>query len=193
MKAILDQDVIVSVSPTGPGIDIGALPAGVGLERLRWGGEVVVDLADLSAIYVDVRFGLHCVSVAGSQLVTMTYADRKNLVMDGGAIRVKTASELAIEEIRDSNGMLKTRLRSALTQEIGDIPDNIADVNKLIFIILESIVGGSADATSFLNELLLILRETYDYTDAKSTLLSNAPILQDELSTYYGAMQPEIP
>lgn len=193
MKAILDQDRIISVSSTGSGVEIGPLPVGVGLERLRWNGKAVIDLINLSDIYVDTRLELHCIEVTGSQLIKMTYGDRKNLAIEDGVIRLKTAEEIAVGLIQAGNSMLKTRLRSSLKGKIGDTPDNVADLNKLVYVILESMVGGSADATAFLGELLLILRETYSYAGSKDTLLANAPILQDEMSTYYGSIQPELP
>ena len=100
MRAIVDRDVIVRITQRG-NTDIGRIPKGVGLERLRWDGSKVVDLADLTEMWVEEQNGafiLHAVKVPGSQLVQMTYADRKRLTKDpDGTIRVKTDAELQAE------------------------------------------------------------------------------------------------
>lgn len=99
MKAILKNDIIIHVTERGD-TEIGKLPKGVGLERLRWDGERVVDLADLAQIWVEERNGafvLHAVEVQNAQKVTMTYADRKRLVQDAGLIRLKTKEEIEFE------------------------------------------------------------------------------------------------
>lgn len=99
MIATIDGDMIVTV---GRGdTEIGDLPKGVGLERLRWDGSAIVDLATLSQIWVEPingTFRLHCIPIGNSTLVDMRYADRKNLKINGSAPRVKTAEELAAEE-----------------------------------------------------------------------------------------------
>jgi len=95
LKAILDRDIIIGWRDSG--IEVGTPPSGVGLERLRWDGEQIVDLADLSTIHISRVNGvyeLHCVAVSGSQPVYMGYVDRKNLISDGGVYRVLNASEL---------------------------------------------------------------------------------------------------
>ncbi|MBW2024363.1 MAG: hypothetical protein JRH08_00750 [Deltaproteobacteria bacterium] len=99
MRAVVDQDLIIHITERGD-TEIGRLPKGVGLERLRWDGSKIVDLADLDKIWVECRNGvfiLHAVEVPGSQLVKMKYADRKRLTKDGDKIRLKTAAEIEAE------------------------------------------------------------------------------------------------
>lgn len=99
MKAILEKDIIIHITERGD-IEIGKLPRGVGLERLRWDGEKIVDLADLDQIWVEEKNGvfiLHAIEVPNAQKVIMTYADRKRLVKDAGLIRLKTQEEMDIE------------------------------------------------------------------------------------------------
>ena len=52
MRATVNQDVIVHVTPHGIA-EIGNLPTGVGLERLRFDGKKIVDLASLDEIWVE--------------------------------------------------------------------------------------------------------------------------------------------
>jgi len=97
MRATLDKDIIVKIG--GP-TEIGPLPKGVGLERLRFDGKKIIDLATLDEIWVEEKNGvfiLHAIEVPGSQLVRMRYTDRRKLVKDGNKIRLKSAEEIEAE------------------------------------------------------------------------------------------------
>lgn len=79
MKAILDGDRIIGFS-SGGDVEVGPIPKGVGLERLRWDGEKLVDLWDLDEMWVKPKgnsFSMHAVEVPGSRKVRMKYKDRK--------------------------------------------------------------------------------------------------------------------
>ena len=81
--AVLREDVILRLTRKGEAMDIGPLPRGVGLERLRFDGDVAVDLADLEELHVrhlgGDLFELHAVPVPGSQKIAMKYVDRDRL------------------------------------------------------------------------------------------------------------------
>ena len=103
MKAIVDRDIIVHITERG-NTEIGRLPRGIGLERLRWDGSKVVDLADLDEIWVEHKneaFILHAIEVPGSQLVKTTYKDRKRLTIEDGKIRLLTAEEMAAKQAEE--------------------------------------------------------------------------------------------
>jgi len=103
MKAIVNKDIIVHITERGD-TEIGRLPRGIGLERLRWDGSKVVDLADLDKIWVEHKNGafiLHAIEVPGSQLVKMTYKDRKRLTIEDGKIRLLTAEEMAAKQAEE--------------------------------------------------------------------------------------------
>lgn len=97
MRAVLDGDVIVKLTiKEDIGTEVGPLPKGVGLERLRFDGKKVVDLAELSEMWVEQKGGafvLHAIPVPNAQLVQMRYQDRKSLSNDAGEIRLKTELE----------------------------------------------------------------------------------------------------
>ena len=108
-RATLQDDIILRVHARG-NTEIGPLIKGVGFDRLRFDGSQVVDLNDLAQIWVvdrGDRFTLHCreifrerivdgekVQESISQLVTMTFADRKKLINDNGTIRLNDQAEL---------------------------------------------------------------------------------------------------
>ena len=100
MKAILQNDIIIRITERGA-TEIGALPKDVGLERLRFDGTKIVDLADLSSMWVENQGGifiLHAVEVEESQQIEMTYNDRKRLTSNDGMIRLKTIEEIDTQE-----------------------------------------------------------------------------------------------
>jgi hypothetical protein len=89
MRAIVREDRIIKITEKG-NVEIGLLPK-VGLERLRWDGERIIDLANLAQIWVRHEggyFSLHCKEFPKTQLISMTYKDRKALVIRDGLITV---------------------------------------------------------------------------------------------------------
>jgi len=120
MKAVLDGDIIVAKSPAG--VEIGPIPSDVDLMRLRYDASIpsVVDLMDLTTIYVEHREGgfiLHAVpshSDTGKVYtpIVMSYTDRKNLIQENdGSIRLLTAQEIAdrdqavLDDVQDNRNL----------------------------------------------------------------------------------------
>jgi hypothetical protein len=99
------------------GIDIGSIPQGVGLERLRFHPQTrkVIDLETLDEMYVEFKDGmfvLHCFPMEGTQKVTMRYLDRERLIMEpNGLIRLFTPQEWSqkredyLDDIIDSKNL----------------------------------------------------------------------------------------
>lgn len=137
-QAILNEDIIIRLVIVG-GVEVGNIPKGIGLERLRFDGEKVVDLAALNQIWVrniNGVFELHCrdigyyktvddedIWVGTCQLVNMAYADRNNLTLSDGVIRVKTPEELNTDYYNAQLSKLKTALRTKLYSTVGDLQD----------------------------------------------------------------------
>lgn len=149
MKAILNQDKIVKLIMTG-GAEIGSIPKGVGLERLRFDGEQIIDLATLSQIWVRAvakdAFELHAVEVPGAQLVDMTYRERRRLTQDpDGTIRLLTDDEIKDARIqqelnievkeqltyREKNDSLLQRFVRATPEQLETyIENNVTDMQS---------------------------------------------------------------
>ncbi len=190
MRAILNQDKIVKLTlASDKGVEIGRLEKGVGLERQRFDGEKVVDLAELDIIFVrhlgGSHFDLHAVEVPGSQQVAMRYADRRRLTIDNGVIRVKTEDEYHAEQAATERQQVKNRLRANLKQRLGDRDDQLADLNKLVYVLAEYSCTGSNEAKAMLDEILPRLRSAYDLGAIGTKLVQNADIVKDELPAYY--------
>ena len=134
MKALLKDDTIVK--PLNDGVDIGPVPKGVGLERLRFDGHRTVDLIDLDKIWVRFRkgrFELHVVPLEDCQLVSMRYGDRKNLVVDvNGTIKVRNEQEQDDERMRLRKAMARAFLNSKVREKVGDTDKRIMSLLILV-------------------------------------------------------------
>lgn len=122
MRVILHNHDMIVCTTTDPnkGVEVGAKPRNVGCERLRFDGEKLVDIADLSEFYVARRDGdweLHAVEVPGSQLVSMSHKQKWRLVNDEGTFRLKTDDEL-LGEAQKAKIVEVERERSRRTKQM---------------------------------------------------------------------------
>jgi hypothetical protein len=117
MKALLSEDLIISVG-SGP-VEIGPLPPGVGVERLRWDGERLIDLATLTRIHVrhlsGNHFELHAVELPTTQPVAMLYQDRARLILTDGILRLKTEAEVEAEQLAAASQAIRARYARQMT------------------------------------------------------------------------------
>ena len=117
MKAILREDLIIKVSLT-EGIEIGNIPNTVSLDRLRWDGSKIVDLANVSVIYIrhlgDNFFELHAIPQPNTQWLPMNYKQRRDLrynsttdtiYLAGMQVKADEAIDEEIEAIKHKLGM----------------------------------------------------------------------------------------
>ena len=188
MRAILDRDIIVSlVMDDTAGVEIGDLPKGVGLERLRFNGAHVEDLATLTAFWVEVATGfkLHCVKVPGSQYIEMTYADRKNLILNDAHIRLKTPEEITIEQQTAEIKILKNKLRLKLKAAIGDIQDQ--QMHTLAFVCALIVYSRQQPQAlaDFFDSLIPDIKDTFPLSRWEGILKSGAQDLKAAIEAYY--------
>lgn len=93
MGAILKDDQVIAFSMKG-GIPVGPIPKGVGMNRLRWDGTKIIDIAELDELWVRCTngvFTLHAVQVPNSHKVRMKYRDRKCLCINKGEVKIEKA------------------------------------------------------------------------------------------------------
>ncbi|MCK5139691.1 MAG: hypothetical protein KAQ85_07615 [Thermodesulfovibrionia bacterium] len=118
MRAILKEDLIIKLS-LKDGVEIGNIPQGGSLDRLRWDGSQIVDLAVLTTIHVrylgNFYFELHCLSLPNTQAVVMKYKQRKDLRFDEITRQIYLASEQDKEDEINAEEIkaLKHKLRMA--------------------------------------------------------------------------------
>jgi len=191
MKAILDQDIIIYITEKGD-TEIGTIPSNkkdVGLERLRWNGTKIVDLADMSEIWVksvsNNFYELHAVKVLDTQKVQMTYRDRKNLIIEDGTIRVKTALEIENGMKVEQESMTRNQLRQVFKRDTGDIEDLLADAWKLISLIIIFMRTNDPKVAAFLDDILPNLQKAYPLEKIKDQLSENIATIKNLMQEYY--------
>lgn len=115
MKAILKEDIIINFDNKA-GTEIGALIPNVGLERMRFIGDKIVDLADLKEMWIrpisSDSFELHAIEVPNSQKIKMRYKDRKKLRYKHGKINVLTQDDEFEEKIKSENDLRENQFLS---------------------------------------------------------------------------------
>ena len=130
MKAILEpihKDHIVMFS-LNAGVEVGPRPPGVPIGQLRFDGENVVDLADPSVTEMWVRWmneawWLHVIPLPGTQLVTMTWQERKRLVEDPpGTYKVLSQAEWDQSQTDEATDQADNR---SLKQEVAALVENM--------------------------------------------------------------------
>ena len=191
MKAFIKNDEILHIS-TNADTEIGPIPNGIGLERLRFDGNRVVDLATLSRIWVEYKNGnffLHCIDIGNCQLVDMLYVHRHNLTNDNGTIRLKTDAELAEDGRLERNQMRKNRLRRRLREKAGDTDDKIADLGKLVLALLIFKKTGNQNLGDKLDQIADIALGAYTIDQMESGIRRFVTALKEEMPDYYNEIE----
>lgn len=191
MGAILDNDIIVSLS--GGPVTLGPIPRGVGLERLRYDGKGLVDLQGLNSFWVryipPASFELHAIEVSGSQAVTMSYADRGRLIWDAGTIRLLTDQEVNDRAVAYQRMLLKNSLRSSIKIELGDGEDRLADLHKLVYLLISHLFAkdekASQELTAFFEEIQPAVFSVYPSDVAMEAVRSSVTCLAITMPEYY--------
>lgn len=182
MRAVLDRDIIVHVTPHGD-TEIGSIPPGVGLERLRFDGERLVDLAELSEIWVEPVPGgghvLHAVEVPGSQLVTMRYADRKRLAAGSdGVPKLMTDQEIdAASQSRQAaceQAVLADEIRSAA----GPLDQQTHQLRQTLYLLIDYVLTRDPAAQAALSEVLDEVGDLYSASKVQPGIYAAAKAIR---------------
>ena len=192
MQAILTEDIIVRLVING-GTEIGGLPPGVGLERLRFDGQQVVDLAEMTAIWVrplgSTAFELHAVEVPGAFVVAMTYAARETLVLDPvNGIRLKTTAELDDEDRAAQLAAIKATLRTRLKNQVGAIEDQ--QMNTLAFVCALIVYSRTQNAAlgQFFDDIIPVIKDIFPLARVEQILKDAGVELKAAMQAYYDAL-----
>ena len=191
MRAILNNDLILSYTIKG-GVEIGTPPKDIGLERLRWNGSEILDIASLSAFWVEPRsegFILHCVEVPGSQYFEFAYADKKLLILEDGTLRLKTAEEVEAEQLATKIKILKNKLRLKLLKSVGDMQDQ--NMNTLAFVCALIVYARMQPAAlgAFFDEIIPDIIEIFPLSIWEETLKTGAKDLKTAMQEYYEGIE----
>ena len=182
------------VSPSSHGLtEVGPVPKGVGLDRIRWDGTKLVDLNNLSEFWVELNrnvFILHVVEKQEFQKVKMTYPERKNLINDNGTFRALTKEELEENISVEQKEINKNNLRKAINNELGDINDQIADLTKLVYGLIIFTCGSKAGPKfNILFNLFCDIAEesdeVYPFDKLKEAIMRLHNVLKKEMPSFY--------
>jgi hypothetical protein len=190
LKAILDQDKIVRITEDGD-TEIGTIPKNVGIERLRFDGEKVVDLADLTEFWVvpiNSGFELHCIQVPNSQLIQMNYSDRKYLRLNDSTIRLKTPEEVSAESVDTATENAKNRLRTKLNESIGDIHDQHFNSLALICALIVYARQQPQALQFFFDDIIPDIKDIFPLNRLEDILKQAAKDLKTSMEEYWQSL-----
>jgi len=162
-RAVIDGDLILRIS--GGDTEIGPMPKGIGLERLRFDGKGVVDLFALDEMWVENKGGvwiLHCISLPGCQRVKMTYSDRWRLTNDAGTYRLLSQDEIAKEEAK---ALARSRAETVLAKVIeGTDKAILIDGIRLLFAFILAEREPNKQLGDWLNSQLPSIKATFTWS-----------------------------
>lgn len=121
MRAIIGDDgkIMKLVSQSDIGVEIGNIPQSVGLERLRFIDNELIDLASLNEFWVDKNSKLYPKEIPGTQKVIMNYNERKKLIRDDNTWRVSTVQEIEEEKQLQAEERKRLKTKRKLQKQIG--------------------------------------------------------------------------
>ena len=169
MNPILDKlkSKVIGFGPSG--IDLKLPKSAKGdLKKIRFDGSSLVDISLLPQLYVTYRngiFDLHARNIKGSQLVIMTYFDRKNLTIDNGTIRLKTAQELIDEEVNRRIQQIKSKVKYDLERKMGNIIEFSIFTHKLLYVFVKGFRTQNQQILDFIDAYLTEMEKTIDISD----------------------------
>jgi hypothetical protein len=188
MRAILNSDMIIGISFSDDATEIGPLPKGIGLERLRFDGDKVIDLADLSDIWVKIgsggAFGLHCIDIGDCQLVAMAYSQRDLLINVSGLYAIKTPAEIEAERILALNQLAKARLVRKVKEQLGGIEE--FQVHSLAFIAALIIYSRNQPPAlaAFFDDIIPHIQDMFPMAQWETILKNSAQKLKAIITEY---------
>jgi hypothetical protein len=162
------------------GTEIGDFPSNESLEHYRWNGFQLIRLdkhpGPFFVEHVNGKFIIHIIPTPNSHLVEMTYADRKNLITNGGHPRVKTQEEMDEEEkVLDfvkSRSKLFRSLRDKSKEDIQRIL--LTDLDKVLFFLIKHTLNPTQATTLFLTTYHDALSAVFKLADEGPKLVAHA-------------------
>ena len=159
-RAVIDGDLILRIS--GGETEIGPMPRGIGLERLRFDGKRVVDLLTLDEMWVENKGGvwvLHCIPLPGCQRVKMTYADRWRLTNDAGAYRLRTQEEI---DKAEAKAIVRSRAETVIYKIMDEMDKAfLIDAIRLFYAFILAERESNKELGDWLNKQLPDIKATF--------------------------------
>jgi len=185
MKAILREDMITQLS-LDKGIEVGNMPSGVSIDRVRWDGVRLVDLLKVRHIYVRVLehnyFELHIMPLKNTHEVQMTYKDRKRLRV-GSEGKPYLADDTFIEqEVKDE------KIKAAdlkLFEKLGGSQKQFQGLQALLMAVIVYASTGSTTLKTLFDDLTPHIRDAYPLARYEEILKAAAKHLKNCMEEYH--------
>ena len=185
MKAILKEDTIIQLT-IDRGVEVGNIPTGVSLERLRWDGSKLIDLMKLRTIHVrqlaENAFELHAVPVAGSRPVAMSYKDRKRLRANEQGIIYIAPDEQLVEE-KQTEQLKAAEVK--LCHNLGGNPKAMKDMLAFIAALVVYASTGAPALKAFFDEITPHIKDAFPMDRYEEILRQAAKNLKTCLDDYH--------
>jgi hypothetical protein len=169
LNPILDKlkSKVIGFGPSGINLPLPKSAKG-DLKKIRFDGSSLVDISLLPQLYVTYKngiFELHARNIKDSQLVIMTYFDRKNLTIDNGTIRLKTAQELIDEEVNRRIQQIKSKVKYDLERKMGNIIEFSIFTHKLLYVFVKGFRTQNQQILDFIDNYLSVMDQALDISD----------------------------
>jgi len=186
MKPILDKFKSKIINFGDSGLDLRLPKSAVGdLERIRFDGEKLVDITNLTEFYVTHTKGIFELHVRNdideSQLIEMTFFDKNRLIVEGETIRLRTTQE--IEEIKRAESIrdIKRLLKYKMDMQMGGVIDLFLFTHKLLYVLIKGLRTQNPQILNFIDVYLNEMEKFVNIADPdfKEELISEYKIFRD--------------
>jgi hypothetical protein len=195
MKPILDKEEskVINFGPSGLDLPLPKSAKG-NLKRIRFDGESLVDLGEMNKIYVVYKnnvFELHARSdVPNSQLITMSYSDRRYLKYSNGVIGIKTALDIKSSLVVKLKHRARSKAKIALDKQMGLLVEQFMFNQRLMYVLVWSLRTQNAQGLQFVDTYLTEMGNIFDIADPdfKADLIADYKKIKSVIKNYYKDM-----
>ncbi|MHA1942427.1 MAG: hypothetical protein ACW97P_12030 [Candidatus Hodarchaeales archaeon] len=184
MKAILDGEKIIKLSLSGEGIEIGDIPSGVDLNRLRWDGNRLIDLARLEYLHVkhigNNFFEVFAMPDVGRQKIKMRYSQRKLLTIEGSIIRLKMVIEVEEEEKKQRD---KAALK-VLESLMGGSDKISIDLIMLVCALIVYVRTSNVALANLFDKMIPHIKDAFPLQDYDKVIMQSAKDIEMHVRAY---------
>jgi hypothetical protein len=152
MRYQIEGDLLIR--PDHNGEEVGTISRTVPMNRVRWNGKRLVDIARIRGFWVDKKKVLHVFDVGDCTYIDMTYQQRKNLIIKDGVPRLKTSEELATEKQKSKSMLTTAKVKKRIKSEYeSDLHYRIVR-DKCFWILVNYALTGNLKFRPFLQDNL---------------------------------------
>jgi len=131
------------------------------------------------------RFILHCKEFPNCQQVTMAWADRKKLKIDGGVISVKTSGDILTEDREKLRRIITSRLKKRMERQIGDTDEKVLRLFALICALIVYARNQPPALATFFDEVIPDILDSFPLSRWKAILKTSLKDMDTLLHEYY--------